>query len=189
MSIPIAISVIIRLLLAFIFLRAALHKARHYRQFCSQLIAYNLLPNPVVPVTALLLTLTEVYLAFSLPVQHWAHPAYIGAGLLTLYALALAINLWRGRVDLDCGCGGATVYPQTIGWALVLRNGVLVLLALASALPVIAQPVSILDICTIAAASIAIIFIYCSIELAITHQQRQRRYFSQQSPAHPDALV
>ena len=44
--------------------------------------------------------------------------------LLVLFAAAMAINLGRGRSDIDCGCF-IGVQKQRISWALVVRNLVL----------------------------------------------------------------
>ena len=44
-----------------------------------------------------------------------------GAGLLALYAGAMAINIRRGRTHVECGCGGPV---QPINGATLLRNGI-----------------------------------------------------------------
>jgi hypothetical protein len=55
------------------------------------------------------------------------HPAvlvatvYLTASLLLLFALAMAINLLRGRREISCGCDPRG-RPQPIRWALVARN-------------------------------------------------------------------
>jgi hypothetical protein len=44
----------------------------------------------------------------------WPYPAVAASGLLTTFALALAINVIRGRSDLTCGCfGGIRSRPLT----------------------------------------------------------------------------
>jgi hypothetical protein len=43
--------------------------------------------------------------------------------LLAVFTAAIWINLRRGRVHIDCGCGGA---GQRISHLLVVRNGLLV---------------------------------------------------------------
>ncbi len=54
-----------------------------------------------------------------------------GATLLLVYAAAIAVNLLRGRDGIDCGCSfGSTT--ESLSWALVARNLVLVLVALAA---------------------------------------------------------
>jgi hypothetical protein len=49
--------------------------------------------------------------------------AVVAAVLLSVYALAMAVNMLRGRADIDCGCGGQ---PQLLSPWLLLRNAVLV---------------------------------------------------------------
>jgi hypothetical protein len=187
MSVDITISFILRFLLVFIFARAAMHKIRHFRQFCAQVDAYDLLPGSVITAFSMLLALVETYLALMLLAQGWLHPSFIASALLTLYALAMGINLVRGSIDLDCGCRGPSAIPQTIGWALVTRNGILAVAALITALPVVAHRLSIQDVGTIVLASIAVIFIYSSIEQAIVNQQRQRQYFALKANTNPGA--
>lgn len=50
--------------------------------------------------------------------------------LLLLYSGAIALNLLRGRRDIDCGCGGSRWHVPLSGWLLV-RNALLLLVALA----------------------------------------------------------
>jgi hypothetical protein len=48
-----------------------------------------------------------------------AGAAATAAALLLFYAAAIAVNLLRGRSDIDCGCGSR---PQPLSWWLLLRN-------------------------------------------------------------------
>jgi len=59
----------------------------------------------------------------------WGEAAAIT--LLGLFALAMAINVRRGRTHIDCGCG-QSVLKQTLSWMLVGRNAGLVVLLLPS---------------------------------------------------------
>lgn len=173
MAIDITVSLILRILLAYIFLRAALHKAGDLPRFVAQLDAYDLLPQRMLRRVAGLLLLTESALVLTLPVPGWGLPPLFAAGLLAAYALALAINLIRGEEDLDCGCDGPAEFPQGISWSLVGRNAALVLLALAAALPNTERVLSLQDVATIAFASAAGILLYSSVGQAIANQQRQ----------------
>jgi len=178
MTIDITISFVIRFLLVFIFLRAALHKVNHYQHFKVQLRTYRLLPDSLVPAFTIFLIFLEGILSFTLPIAGWLYPSYIAAAVLVLYASAMAVNLLNGRSDLDCGCSGPWGFPQTISWSRVVRNAVLAILAVATAWPDTFRDISIQDGSTISLASIAVIFIYASIEQAFANQQRQRRYFA-----------
>jgi hypothetical protein len=175
------VRVVIGILLAFIFLRAAWHKAADTRRFIAQLGAYRLLPEACLPLIAGVFILLEVYLAATLPLPGWRSSALLAAALLALYALAMGINLARGRHDLDCGCGGPASDAQAISWGLVARNGFLALLALVAALPVATRSWSPLAVGIASLAGIATCLLYCSIEQAIANWQRERRYLEQRT--------
>jgi hypothetical protein len=174
MTIDFTVSMVLRLLLAYIFLRAALHKTSDLPHFVAQLDAYDVLPQRMLRGVAWLLVATEIALALTLPLQDWWISPLVAAALLGVYALALAINLLRGEEDLDCGCDGPAEFPQGISWALVGRNAVLMLLALATALPVAARELSLQDFGTVTFASAAAILLYSSVGQAIANQQRQK---------------
>ncbi len=178
MSVDITVSFIIRFLLAFIFARGAAHKLRHFSHFTVQLDSYRLVPNILIPGFSCLLILVEVFLTFGLLVEEWLYPSYIAAGVLALYAGAMGINLLRGSEDLDCGCSGPSGFVQGISWALVSRNCVLAILALATASPITSRSISVLDVTTVMFASIAVICIYASLEQAMANQRRQNKYFA-----------
>lgn len=55
----------------------------------------------------------------------------VAALLLVAYSAAMALNIIRGRRDLDCGCAGPGQEQAISGW-LVGRNGVLLSLVLLS---------------------------------------------------------
>jgi hypothetical protein len=178
MPVDITISFIIRFLLVFIFARGVLHKLRNFSHFTVQLSSYRLVPDSLIPAFSCFLILVEGFLAFSLLVEGWLYPSLIAAAILAFYAGAMGINLLRGREDLDCGCNGPSNFVQGISWALIVRNCVLAIFALAAASPVTSRSVSVADITTVVFASIAVICIYASIEQAITNQQRQTRHFA-----------
>ena len=107
---------------------AAVHKLRGHIEFRGILDQYRIMPRPLVPFAAPLVVALEcaACLTLAVPVWRWLG-APLAAGLLALYSLAIAINLYgRGRKSMDCGCGGPAT-PLS-GW-LLLRNGLLTLLA------------------------------------------------------------
>ena len=53
--------------------------------------------------------------------------AVSAASLLILFAVAMAINIRRGRRHIDCGCFQSAL-KQTLSWILVARNAALALL-------------------------------------------------------------
>jgi hypothetical protein len=150
----IASAVAIAVLLA----SAATHKVRAPARFARQLADYQLLPDSLARPVARLIPLLELAIAFALlvPVSRgWA--ALSAGGLLALYAAAIGINLWRGRRDIDCGCAGPD-QAQPLRPVLLLRNSVLVVLALLASVAPIARDMTLFDgFVTVAAAAVALL--------------------------------
>ena len=123
---------------------AGLGKIASYRRFRSAVANYELLPTAVVPVVARAVPVGEVLIAGLLVADAVMPVAVAGAvGALTLFAVAMAVNLVRGR-EIDCGCGGGS-HPRPISWWLVLRNVVLAVALVVTGLIITASPRSFLD--------------------------------------------
>jgi methylamine utilization protein MauE len=137
------ITIVIATSLALLFLLAARHKISAHRRFEAQLAAYRILPDSLVSPVARVLPWLEIAVAASLlfaitrPVG-----AVLAAAMLTLYALAMGINLKRGRSQIDCGCGDT---PQSLSALLLLRNCVLTVGALLLLAPVATRPLNTMD--------------------------------------------
>lgn len=110
--------------LALLFFMAARHKMSEPLRFAGTLSAYRLLPESLVPAVARVLPYFEMALVFMilLPFTR-TFAAIAAAALLSVYALAMAVNMARGRSDIDCGCGGQ---PQLLSPWLLVRNFVLI---------------------------------------------------------------
>lgn len=134
--------------MAMLLLAAAWHKLRSHARFSAALANYRLLPAPLSGPLAWLLPGMELVLGSCWLLYVFVPQAAIAtAGLMSLYALAIAINLARGRVHIDCGCGGPAAghAEQPISPGLVLRNVALALLAIVPAMPVGARDLGIAD--------------------------------------------
>ena len=124
--------------LAMLLLVGAWQKLRDQLAFRTALEAYDIVPaTSLSGVFAWLLPAGEVLAAITLVIDRKRMVGVmLGAVLLTVVTVAVIINLLRGRTDLGCGCGGIED-EQTLSWALVARNGVLLaLLAVVSLEPV-----------------------------------------------------
>jgi hypothetical protein len=133
-------SIAIRALVGLVFLTAAWGKLRHRLEFQGVVANYRLLPDALVVPFATVLPPVEALIGALLPtglLSPWNEAA--AAGLLALFAAAMAVNIRRGRTDIDCGCFQSAL-KQTLGWTLVARNAVLVLLVGAAAVPAPAIP-------------------------------------------------
>jgi hypothetical protein len=122
-----------RVLVACIFLTAAVGKLRHLTVFEGVLANYRLLPRWAIAPVHVLLPLAELAIGVGIiAMPLFAAPA--AALLLLVFAAAMAVNLRRGRSDIDCGCH-QSVLRQRLRWTLVWRNAALAVLALLTVAP------------------------------------------------------
>ena len=133
MTLDPALALTVSLVLAAIFGVAAVTKLRAPDVFAGVVENYRLLPRGLVRPVALALPPVEFTAALGLLVPATRPLAAAAAVLLLLvFAAAMAVNLGRGRSDIDCGCF-VGLLRQRISWALVARN----LLLAAGGLPLV----------------------------------------------------
>jgi hypothetical protein len=120
-------SLIIRTGLGLLFATAAFSKLRNRRDFYAAVLAYQLMPPRWAINLAGILPWIEVAIAIGL-VLEVTLARISAAGILLAYALAMTVNIRRGRRDIDCGCGGD---PQPLSVWLVIRNLIMAGAALA----------------------------------------------------------
>lgn len=105
-----------------LFVVAGLAKLRDPARFRAAVANYGILRRAGVEPVSVMLPIIEIVgggmlaLRVALPVS-----ALLVAGLLVVFAVAMAVNLVRGRRNMDCGCT-LGVRGQTISWPLVVRN-------------------------------------------------------------------
>jgi hypothetical protein len=153
----------IAIALACLLLSAAWHKVAAAAAFVATLDDYRLLPRRLVKPVAALLPAAEAALAVGwLAGGRSRGVAVTTAALLLMYGGALAVNLLRGRRQIDCGCGlsGAAGGEQPLSWWLVARNVVLASLAGIAALPDSGRALGTPDFLTLAAATLAAVLLY-----------------------------
>jgi len=145
-----AISAALGVSLAALFALSAAHKARGFAEFSGVLRNYKIAPEGLIAALSALVIAAEAAIAAGLmiaPARAFAGVA--AAALLVAYGAAIALNLARGRRDIDCGCnfGGSA---ERLSPALVFRNAVLATGALAAAAPVGARALGAFDYASIA---------------------------------------
>jgi len=116
--------------LTVILLLGALDKWRHFEAFEQATAGYQLLPAVWVKPFALLFASAETVAALGLLVPaSRMHGALLALAVLGVASLGIAINLARGRRDVDCGCGGLGYSTAGLSGWLLLRNLLLWLVA------------------------------------------------------------
>ena len=117
-----AVGILITAGLALLLLTAAWQKLRSHTEFAAALAGYRLFPRALLPVLTWLIPCLEAAIAVGLLAPRSRLPAVLaGCALLLAYAGAVAINLGRGRLDLDCGCAGPNDRRPIAPW-MVARN-------------------------------------------------------------------
>ncbi len=152
-----------RLILAGIFAGAAVAKLRALSEFVGVVQNYRLLPANLIRPVAYTLPVLEGLIALGLLVEASRPVAAVAAtGLLSVFTGAVAINILRGRREIDCGCFMSTM-RQHLDWGLVGRNVVLIALALAAMPPNLpSREIGWLDVITMAAAAATLLAVYAA---------------------------
>lgn len=146
-----------------LFLLAALHKLSALAHFRAILRDYQLLPGALIAPLAIVIPLLETVIgACWLLLKNPAPVALVSMFVLGLYTLAITVNLYRGRVHISCGCGvaGSDAGNQHLTAGLVVRNVVLIFLALAGTLTVAERSFGLVDYVTLIAAMLAAVLLY-----------------------------
>jgi hypothetical protein len=126
------IATISTLLLSYLFVVGAMQKLADASYFQQVITDYQILPTALSPLLARTLPLIELAagIALLIPMSRFAALGTVTL-LLTSYSIAIAINIVRGRRDIDCGCAGPG-QEQTLSSWLLGRNGLLIVLALSA---------------------------------------------------------
>jgi hypothetical protein len=159
--------------LALVMFAAAWHKFSEADEFAGALADYRLLPQPAVALVARVLPVVEVLIGTGVLIpatRVWALIAL--TALVSLYALAIGINLGRGRHDIDCGCGGES---HPLSWGLVLRNLVLGAAALIASQPTIERNMNWIDALTLVLGVLAFYAFYLMADELLRQASRLAR--------------
>ena len=150
--------------LALLLLTAAWQKLRSFTEFAAALAAYRLFPRALLPMLSWLIPFLEVAIAVGLLVPWSRSPAAMsGCAVLLAYALGIAINLGRGRRNLDCGCAGPDNRTPIAPW-MVMRNLLLATLLGVANLRWSGRPLALTDGLSIAAGLAAAAILYRALD-------------------------
>ncbi len=118
-----AIFIACRVLLGVVFLVACAHKILFPADFALSVFRYQILPAPLINMTAITLPWMElvaaVLIVFSVRFKDAA--AVLFLAMLTVFTAAIIFNLMRG-LDVACGCFTTSADADPMGWGNVFRN-------------------------------------------------------------------
>ena len=126
------IATISTLLMSYLFVVSALQKLTDAGYFQQVITDYQVLPAALSPLLARVLPLVELGagIALLIPLSRSAALGTVTL-LLAIYSAAIALNILRGRRDIDCGCAGPGQEQSLSGW-LLGRNALLIIMALSA---------------------------------------------------------
>jgi Methylamine utilisation protein MauE len=149
---------------ALLFAHAALGKWRAVAEFGAVFASYRLFPVSLSAALGVLVPAAESAVALLiLPAATRPWAAGVGSALLLGYAAAIAINLRRGRYDLDCGCAGPLDRRPIAAW-MVWRNVALAAVLAATVLPWSARPLGWIDAISVGGGLIALALLYAALD-------------------------
>lgn len=167
-----AVELLLKLGFLSLFFLSLTHKALNFTEFEATVANYQkgLYPNwtLTLPLSLVIIFMELLIVMSALLISDGIVLGCLAAGMLVLYALAMAINLLRGNRMLDCGCTWGTA-KQPVGYELVIRNLVLALFALLLTLPVEMRPLHLLDYFSVFAALLLSAVLYTGINQMFVH--------------------
>lgn len=119
-----ALVLALRLVVAAVFLVAALPKIADPASFATDIDNYRIVPDAMIGPIAVGLPLLEALVGVALVTGlHARGAAIVASGMLVLFAIGMVQAIVR-NIDLDCGCFGHVVETR-VSWLTVTRNAVL----------------------------------------------------------------
>ena len=160
------------LALGAIFAASAVMKFADLNEFRGSLENYRIAPEAAAPFLTIAIPTAELAgaIAMLIPATR-AYGAAMLLALIVIFTAAIAINLLRGRLYIDCGCFGPAL-RQKISWRLLARNGALAILAILAAMPEFARSLEALDIATIALGATASVLVYAAANVLLANAPR-----------------
>jgi uncharacterized membrane protein YphA (DoxX/SURF4 family) len=157
----------IRLFLAGLFALAGFHKLKDFPGFCRVMSDYfsGVLGAGWIPLRALAVLVVLCELAVVVAVVAGISSIVVGSlamALLTLYALAMGINLLRGNSISDCGCAWGQERPVQV-W-LPVRNLFIVCYSALLLMPVQAEGLNLFQLSNSAIFALATYLIYLIVD-------------------------
>ena len=150
--------------IALLFASAGAHKLRGLARFTEIFAAYRVLPGALARGVAWFIPCLELGIAAALLWEPSRRTAVASAiAVLIAYASGLAVNLLRGRRDLDCGCGGAHDRRAIAAW-MVWRNLFLAAALGIAALPWSPRPFNLSDLPTVLGGLIVGAALYAAVD-------------------------
>jgi uncharacterized membrane protein YphA (DoxX/SURF4 family) len=171
------LSTLAMLFFSYLFVTSGYHKLFHRGDLARTISEYRILPPGWSRGVARLLPIVELGAGVALLIP-FLHPAATAVVFLLMfsYTAAIAINVRRGRMDLDCGCAGPG-QEQFVDDGLLVRNWTLVALALLLVLSPVSPriPLEAIGLSLALLATVLSILVYHLLNQLLANQHKLQR--------------
>jgi uncharacterized membrane protein YphA (DoxX/SURF4 family) len=124
------LTLLCRVILAAVFIFAALGKIGDPQEFSDAIVAFRILPITSVNVFAIVLPWVELLVGLSLASgTQLRQSAFLSVLLNLMFIIAAGSAMARG-LDIKCGCFTLSKSHASVGWSLIARDIVLILIAI-----------------------------------------------------------
>jgi Methylamine utilisation protein MauE len=155
--------------LATLFTASAAMKLSDLGAFAAAVENFRILPRTLAAPVAWTIPALEVLASAGLLFAATRGAASITIlALLAIFSVAIAVNLARGRREIDCGCFGPALRQTLSGWLLV-RNAILFAAAAVAMAPMQVRPLEIVDFGTIVFGAATLIVLYASMNYLLAN--------------------
>jgi uncharacterized membrane protein YphA (DoxX/SURF4 family) len=165
------------LFLSYLFVTTGYHKLFNGDDLARTISEYRILPLAWSRAVSRVLPVVELGVGIGLliPILHTVAAA-VACLLLFSYTTAIAVNVRRGRRDLDCGCAGPG-QEQFVSGGLLIRNGVLCSLALVLVFSPVSHhpPMQTIGLSVALLATLLSVFLYHLFNQLLANQQKLQR--------------
>lgn len=121
---------ILRILLATLFLSTGFDKLMKKEEHFVILKEYRIIPEKLNRLLGTIEIYIEVITGIMLLIGLFVKTfGLIAIFLLLTYSYAIGLNLYRGRKEISCGCGGIAGNHH-LSWKLIFRNSILIIILL-----------------------------------------------------------
>ncbi|MBW2054565.1 MAG: DoxX family membrane protein [Deltaproteobacteria bacterium] len=111
-----------RFILGGVFVYASFDKILHPAAFAEAVYNYQILPDKLINLTAIVLPCLELVLGIFLIINFWMPGAVVMCNLLLITFIgALLFNMARG-LNINCGCFSTTAVESSMNVLTVLRD-------------------------------------------------------------------
>ncbi|HDP68842.1 MAG TPA: DoxX family membrane protein [Candidatus Marinimicrobia bacterium] len=114
--------IVVRVILGFLFLYAALDKITNPQKFAEIIYNYRLLPIELLNLCAVIVPWLEAFIGLALLLGIWVETAALLLSGITVIFIILIISAILRGLDIECGCFSLDAAGSLVSWKRVAED-------------------------------------------------------------------